>query len=433
MIGFAFAWVLGVAAAGVLAISALHLLSVRRPPELLLPTARFLPDRDVRAVSRTRRPSDVLLLLVRIAVLVTAGLAAAVPAWRNRAREQVTLVVADALVARDTAAMRALVQQGTGVASRVVFADTNTSARTGGGDGPAALMPVAWRAAAMLSRDAVVDSIDLHLLLSEAPEARDAGFAAWRAAWPGRITTHHAAAAAQPRRVVVVAADTVGTRSDDAVRAAFAWHAARASQGSATRVDTVALARGDGTAGIVAGSATSIVHVSWPQQGVPAGWQAGPARAGAGDSALALTVGGRALTGPFAVTAILVDTLATPIAWWSDGRVAATERRTPVGCERDVAVVSTPASDILLSASANALFDRLLASCEPRMPVSASTLVVADVHGTAPADAALFRGATSQGASAGSSAPWIVPMLFALSLLLLLAEWRLRTRAAGVA
>ena len=113
MIGFALPWVLGVALAGVLAISALHLLSVRRPPELLLPTARFLPDRDVRAVSRTRTPSDVLLLAVRIGALVAAGLAAAIPAWTSRARERVVMVVADGGVVHDTVAMRALVPGAT--------------------------------------------------------------------------------------------------------------------------------------------------------------------------------------------------------------------------------------------------------------------------------------------------------------------------------
>ena len=438
MIAFALPWVLGAAMAGVLTITALHLLSVRRPPELLLPTARFLPERDVRAVSRTRRPSDILLLLVRIAALATAGLAAAAPAWRTTARERLTLVVADGLVISDSAAMRALVQPGGSRAgSRMAFARAGAARDAFRGDDPAALFPVAWREAARLVRDeASIDSIDLHLLLATAPGTGDEGFAAWRAAWPGRVTTHQVAADVAPRRVVVVAGDTVGVRDvdDDPVRTAFTWHAARVSHPGAAHTDTIVLARSDEPPATTNAGVTRGPRVSWPRRGVPAGWRA--TSGGTLDTALALAVGGRAVMGPFRVTAVRqgngpegADSSATPIAWWSDGRVAATERRTGSGCDRDVGVVSESASDVLLSPSANALFDRLLAPCVRRAPIAVSALRVASASGLALADAGIFRGdAGRRGAGDSRGTSWIVPLLFASSLLLLVVEWRLRRR-----
>ena len=454
MIAFALPWMLGIAGAGVLAISALHLLSVRRPPELLLPTARFLPERDVRAVSRTRRPSDVLLLAVRIGILLTAGVAAALPAWQSRARERAIVVVADGGVGRDTGAMHALVAP-TGSASRVVFVSEEDVAKAGRGGDAAALIPVAWRAASQLAQhDAAIDSVDLHLLLSTAPD-RDAGLAAWRSTWPGRVTAHYPETQSTARRVVVVDGSAgTGARqasgqqgvdgsvaaTDDPVRAAFGWHAARNSRAAAERVDTVVLVRGESDATAGDAHALSGAVVYWPMSGVPANWRATLARgAGAVDSAAALAVAGRALIGPFPVTALwphdtagaTMDTSVIPIAWWSDGRVAATERRSTGKCERSVAIVSNPASDVLLSVSASALFDRLLAPCENRSLIDASVLRLSDVTGGALASADDFRGANDAHAGRAS---WVVPMLFALSLLLLVVEWRLRTRAlAGVA
>ena len=70
-------WLFGGALAAALAITALHFLSVRQPRVLLLPTARFVPERDARAVARQAKPSDLLLLLLRVIALLAAGAALA--------------------------------------------------------------------------------------------------------------------------------------------------------------------------------------------------------------------------------------------------------------------------------------------------------------------------------------------------------------------
>ncbi len=188
---FALPWVFGVAVAAAMVVTALHLLSVRRPPEFLLPTTRFLPDRDVRAVSRTRRPSDVWLLLARVLLLLLAGLAIAQPRWKSSARTGVRLVIVGPGILRDTAAITAHVMRD---ARRVddatmrvalIFADSSMT-----GADLTALFPLAMRSAAELAQgDVTLDSLELHVLTAE-PGIDDRAAAAWRAAWDGRVVVH---------------------------------------------------------------------------------------------------------------------------------------------------------------------------------------------------------------------------------------------------
>jgi hypothetical protein len=464
MIAFGLPWVFGVAVAAALTITALHLLSVRRPPELLLPTARFLPERDVRAVSRTKRPSDVRLLLVRVALLLAAGLAIAEPYWPTRATGDVVLVVADATVRRDTAALERLLGLAqTTRPTRVVYVFAD-SQRVEAGD-VAALLPLAVRSAAQLvQHDATIDSLDLHLFAREA--AHDtAAYGAWRAVWPGRVTTHVAAVVSDHRPVVIVdqrgvgltgsaadqretagdalrsetrdaRRDALGDASrDDIVRVALAWHAARLggeTRDSAARPDTVVLDRRDVSEGTPADARDERavergVRLLWPASGVPQGWAARREP----DSVSAIAVGGRALRGPWAVMSLPADPVSLrPLAWWSDGRVAATERRVGGGCDRQVALVDASAGDVLLSSSADALFDRLLSPCAAETTVAAAALVVRGVDGTGRASAQHFRRPASDAPrrvmTRTPDTSWATPVLLFLATVLLFVEWRVR-------
>lgn len=454
MMAFVLPWVVGLAFAAALAITALHLLSVRRPPELLLPTARFLPDRDVRAVSRTKRPSDLWLLLLRVALLLSAGLAIAEPYWHTRASRDVVLVVSDATVARDTAALARML--GLGNTTRptdivYVFADSQRAGVPDAG----ALLPLAVRSAAQLvQHDATIDSLDLHLFARDAA-IDTAAYGAWRAVWPGRVTTHVAAASGNRRRLVIIderdqrpLGFSAGRRDgsgdarradlrDDVVPVALAWHAARISGLSGDAVAPADTLRFDRRTIAAEERGRRGVRLSWPANGIPAGWV--PQRAP--DSVSALAVSGRALLGPWVATALPLDTLRVmPLAWWSDGRVAATERRVNGGCERQVAVVDASAGDVLLSSSANALFDRLLAPCAADTTMAASALVVRTVDGSARAPAQPFRQSAGQAtrdvaaASASSSATaWVTPLLLVFATMLLLVEWRVRRERPGAA
>ena len=414
MIRLGLPWVFGAASLGALIVVGLHLLSVRRPAELLLPTARFLPERDVRAVSRTKRPSDLLLLLLRVASLLIAGFAAARPTWRPSTTWTVSLLVAAPGVERDSAALvRAVGITGSVVGIEVIVPDD--SMRSGE---PAAVFPLAWRAAARaVARDAAVDSFDLHVFVPFVPDdsasLEGRSWRAWLDSWPGRVTIVSGASGVDPRRRVSsrVDRDVVPgvTDDDDPVLAVFAWHASR-----------------------VVGGARDTVTIHWPRDGQPRGWRSERRDT----TASALTLGGRAIMHRWHVAA-MIDSLppnARAIAWWSDGRVAALERRIGSGCERDVAIpmdATDAASDVLLSDAATVLFDRLLAPCERRATAAMSTLSLRSTRVGPMAPASAFRAASDvmHDARRGS---WFVPVLLALAVVLVLTESMIRARTVDV-
>ena len=170
-------------------------------------------------------------------------------------------------------------------------------------------------------------------------------------------------ASLRPKPVIVD--DDAASRSvaiDDPIRAALSWHAARRRTAGVLvpRADTIWLTSDSaGSTTRRDGQPMRTVRVRWPLHGVPAGWQATTAR---GDSAVAVVSSGHALMGPWPIRAAFARDGAPPmdhavriLAWWSDGRTASLERAYDASCDRDVAVPVSPASDVLLSASANAL------------------------------------------------------------------------------
>ena len=477
---FAAPFVLGLAALAALVVVGLHLLSVRRPPELLLPTARFVPTSDVRAVSRTRTPRDLLLLLLRVAALLAAGIALAEPRYTTTRDERVAMVAIEPGVVGDTAAVRRLLVADLLVAdARLVFVADSLSA-------PTATSAASYKAAQVFPRviqvasrlvqaDPTIDSLAL-IVLRAKPFTEDRAWWAWRAAWPGRVVVYSPRADSASavtrrvaRRVVIVPATRDEGRSaqsvpaDDVVEASFRWHAARVNNSERAAsdraiVDSIVLSRGRSpSVALQTVSRPGRVHVSWPLNGVPdsgaanarsdgswRGWQT----ASEGDTATALVAGGMAMMGTWSVaqfgtwkpdadagTSPHSDTVsfserAQPLAWWSDGRVAAIEQVVNTGCERTVAVVAAQAHDILLSSSANAFFDRLLAPCQRPSSVVIAALDVRTVLGAALAPASALRtqdrDLSSDGTTGGRWARWIPALLLALSLVALLVEWRTR-------
>ncbi|HEV7590099.1 MAG TPA: VWA domain-containing protein [Longimicrobium sp.] len=73
---------------------ALHLIRRRPPSRAPLPTARFLSP-DPRTSVRVGRPTDLLLLALRMLLLVLAAAAFARPVWRPAARGSATVVLLD--------------------------------------------------------------------------------------------------------------------------------------------------------------------------------------------------------------------------------------------------------------------------------------------------------------------------------------------------
>lgn len=427
-------WVLGVAAIAALITCALHFLSVRRPPTMVLPTMRFLPDRPVRAVSRSARPSDLLLLLLRVAVLMLAGVALAGVTWRGAQTTRGRVVVVDvgntaqpeALRARVSEVLRARAALSSGdsntkrsslpvspVATRMVLVDSvarvlsvsalrslrpDTLASATSSTTLSAALLAAMRAATSLVRDEInVDSVELDVISTFTAAGNDASLRAVRLAWPGRIRLSQLPTDASGADSVVNApVRLVGATPNTALLAAFG-----------TRV-----------------SASASIAIEWPTSGMPAGWTAsGP------DTIGALIAAAHAIVFPFVRTAHVPDSLlktSRAVAWWSDGAVAAIESRPGNPCQRQIGAVVPASSDVFLGASARPLLSLLSAPCGVRSDASP----LADVMRQFLAGTESFAPAASFRSAAETRTPWGSVML-AVAILLLAVEWWVRDRQAA--
>ena len=59
----------------------LHFIVTRQPRAGILPTARFVPDTRATAVAAARRPTDLLLMFIRMLIVIAAGAGMAKPVF----------------------------------------------------------------------------------------------------------------------------------------------------------------------------------------------------------------------------------------------------------------------------------------------------------------------------------------------------------------
>ena len=242
MIGFATPWVFGAALAAALAITVLHLLSVRQPRVLLLPTARFVPERDARAVARQARPSDVPLLLLRVIALLAAGAALAGARCGAPGTRTSSIVVVDAAQRADSAAVlsRAIdaVFSGDGAdagPSIVLWVD-------GVSDDPGVAIAAAIGESARQARaNPSLAELSLTVMLPETVRSRR-GWDAWRAQWPAGLRVVRSAATplsgapTPPAFGSVRVVGSAGAGASDVVTAAFSSRGALVRGGGLARI-----------------------------------------------------------------------------------------------------------------------------------------------------------------------------------------------------
>lgn len=447
---FALPWIFAIGVATAAGVVALHLLSTRRPPERPLPTARFVPESDLRAVSRTSRPTDLLLLALRVlAVLaIAAAFAQPVPdapgpALRRVVALEWTTALSDVEAARSGA--QALLGDGDAL---VVF---DTSARVVNAAelatlaGPtvrgAALSPmlVAVRdAAATIARGA--DSLAVTVLSAMPAEAWDDATMALRATWPGRIAIERLDAMADavaPPAVQVLPADAedpiaaavamlveargAAVRAGDA-RAASAPR--RIRRGAVLAEDSSWLARTPGGVLLIwPREADAAPRADAARDSTPARTPDGVYASLGGEAALVAPLGRRELSDEaYRGADETVPGGPRVIARWRDGTSAATERAMGQGCLRDIGLQVPERGDVTLREPFAQLLSVLLEPCGGRRSAAPSDSVLAAFAGDGPLAAA------AQFERAGRSSP-LVPWLLAAALLCLIAEqwWRRRT------
>lgn len=345
----------GVAAAVVVA---LHLLAWRRPSPTPLPTARFAPPSAVRAVSRDLRLSDVALLLVRVAVLLLAGLALARPAWTPRRTGTARVFVLDASrrVASvrdvaDSARVRSVGADAT-VWVRVdsvarVLADTSIGARVDVRGALGAGLVAGIREATRLATSH--ESVELVVISPFAAESWDASMEPLRAQWPGAVSAVRVAA------LQATPGDSSGsqsatarvlTPSNDPVGAAFALVVD-------TTTRKLRVIRTVPSADDSAWASNGGVVVAWPNATRP-------------DSAAAIEAiiaSDRTVIGRFAREPVDVASGRT-IARWGDGAAAAQEVALGRGCVRTVGIGVPASGDAVLRPAFLAFVRQLATPCD---------------------------------------------------------------------
>jgi hypothetical protein len=412
---FAMPWAFVAGVVAALGVVALHLLSTQRPPVEPLPTARFVPASDVRAVSRTARPTDVPLMLLRVlaALLIGAAFAQPIPDAPGPAlRRVVALEWTTAL--GDPEAARAAAQRLLGEGDALVVYDT--AARLVTPEALAALPAPTVRRAALspmflAAHDAArqiargADSLALTVIGAFPVNAWDEATDALRAQWPGRLEPMRVAgiadtAAAPGVTVLSAAADDPLAPAVAALPVARGAHPLRLRVGETTAADTQWLS---GAAG-----------------GVLLRWPAPSADSLPADGVLAADGASAALVAPLGRGAVPDGRV---IARWRDGTPAVTERVVGQGCERTVGIVLPRAGDLTLRSPFQALLAVLLAPCGG-----------ARAAGVADSTLARFAGAGAWAAAAPfateAAASPLTPWLLAAALLALVAEqwWRRRRR-----
>ncbi len=389
----AYPWVLWGTLFAALAVVAAHLLSISRPPVLSFPTARFAPERTVPSVSRASRPTDVLLMVLRMFAVICAGVAFAGVTFDQSRESVVTLIAVDDMVAADTAVLRRSIGEVVRDAQRdntpvvgivstsgatpmdglwdaETIATAPINAITGSAltdNNPQRVNtrdPVALSALLLRARRAApqfasrADSVRLVVLTparGALREVSDEALRAVRQVWPGRITRRDVALAS-PSAYVNRARDVVNVRgaNDDIVRAAYArWGDLPAVR---TRVVRDSLGAADSLAA-VNGEAV----VDWVARG--ASNAAAPISKTPTRAVTAVVANGVALVAPLRrEKPLLVDSAHHAIVWWIDGAPAAVERHVGAGCIRVVGF-APPAGDALLSVSARGALAALVAKC----------------------------------------------------------------------
>ncbi|NBW64316.1 hypothetical protein EBR44_00880 [bacterium] len=319
---FAAPWAFGIAVAASIATVLWHLISTQRPERALLPTARFVPAGEAQAISRTVRPTDLLLLALRLLALLLLGAAFAGPRFASSREGMVRVIVADASRAAQSDvgdSVAALWRGG----DRVVWFDSSADVAVDSG-GRRASRAVKGRLSAGLVRahqrvpelSQRSDSLELVIVSPLLREEMDAAVVPLAARWVGRVRVvrSHAPAArnAMPQKTVTVEPTPADSASARAGAAVVWWPVVRDAKGPAAHPDAV--------------------------------W--------AGDA----TVVGQ-------LTRVAIAHSGHIVARWSDGEPAASEQPVGAGCVRRVSIGVPRAGDTELQPSFVALKQVLEMPC----------------------------------------------------------------------
>ena len=399
----------------------LHLLARRAQRAEPLPTARFVPADLASSVIRPDQWRDRALMALRVTAILLIGLAAARPIWTRRAAGTMRVILVDRTATTASSndvvdSVRALAQ-GTPVSivsfdtvSRLVPLDAlarDLSAGTAPAVGQASLsvgLIAGIREGLALRRR--YQRVELHLVSPVSAAAVDAATLAVRGQWPDSLYIHRVQLAEQ---VVSRPAVDVALTEDDPISAAvrLSLPLGDAAGNASVRMRRGMLSLQDS----VWGRRGRHVLVSWP----------GPAVPDRPDTLAALATTYGAVVAYFSRSP--ASAAGAPIAWWSDGAVAATETANGDGCIRTMRFAPPVTGDGAVSFGMQRLMRRMAAPCggvidaSPLPAVRLAALI-------APAQRLTAERAPLVAVEGSRIAVWIL----VAGLLLLAAEWYVRDR-----
>jgi hypothetical protein len=337
------------------AVIALHLIVTRQPRAGVLPTARFVPDLPATATARATRPSDLLLMLLRVSIVLAVGAGLARPVFRPSRKATARVILADgSRNVSDATALRDSVLRYYRDGDAVVVFDSSAHAimakapdslaaiKTSKASGNlSAGLIAAFRAASALRDNA--DSLELVVISPFAASEVDAATDSIRSLWRGRA-----------RIVKSGFSETAAAMTPGPIQL-------RAAQGDPVATSIAKLGGAVGTNARIIRDGSNADDLAWADgdQHVLIDWPANARPRGAIARAHADTVGGVVSGGSIVVSAFPrkwvypTDSMrkAEVIARWVDGEPAAVEWSQGSGCVRSVSVPVNPVGDLPLTVS----------------------------------------------------------------------------------
>lgn len=412
------------------AVVALHFIVTRQPRAGVLPTARFVPDLPATATATAKRPTDLLLMLLRVLLVLAVGAALAKPVLKPSRGASARVILVDVSrasrgapdlrdsvrsVYRDQDAVVLFDSAARPISANIADSITALRASTRKGNMSGALVAAMRTASGMRDR---ADSLELVIVSTFVQEEMDAATDSIRRLWPGKARLVRVVSAADSVARAVVPLELRAT-SGDPLQVSVSLARPQSKAGAIIIRDAVS------AADIQTASAHGRVVVEWLAAGRPRGTLS---------RAKADTIGG-----VIADTAIVIapferrwkfssDSLreAHVVARWTDGEPAAVEWTSGSGCIRSVAIPVIAAGDLVIRNDFVRFVAALTGECsgralEPMTPAAMASLT--GTGGLAPRDA--FRPRTD---ARSSLAPW----LLGLAIVAALAELLLRRRSIPV-
>jgi hypothetical protein len=344
----------------------LHFVVTREPDQLALPTARFAPERTIQARARRFEPRDLLLLLIRVALVLAVGAALAGPVIAPPRREVIRIVMLDrsrAVASPGEAAdsAGALLRAGDPLIlfeSSATVLERSISDSLAGLVGTAAPGRISTALIAALRTTSRIrdraDSVELVLVSPLAGEEVDAATDSIRSRWPAGIRLVPVASRADPP------ASPVTLESDPGDPLEMALPPVAGSSASGTVRVLRRLANSSDSAWANQPGRALVV---WPaNSGPPSGHR---------DTSGAVMAGGVVVVAPFVRQAVPDEIASRPsgagndrvVARWVDGRPAAVETPLGQGCIRIVTIDVPGAGDLVLDPRFRRLVSVLTQPC----------------------------------------------------------------------